>query len=150
MELLLWVVLLVVLVWTFFPRGSGVRFQTYEKEVHPYSGLDPESWKRFLANIKRFETEINTDIEKAADHLYASLENIRDLALGIRRADDAQHQEKLNDIAGRLGYEGEFMINQIAISKGLQFFPKYLNETIVDYPENGPAFIPSTIRNHGQ
>jgi hypothetical protein len=118
--------------------------------VHPYSGLDPESWKRFLANIKRFETDINTDIEKAADYLYASLENIRDLSLGIRRADDAQHQEKLDDIAGRLAYEGEFMINQIAISKGLQFFPKYLNETIVDYPENGPAFIPSTIRSHGQ
>ena len=39
------------------------------------------------------------------------------------------------EIAKELGYEGEFIINQNAISKGIQFFPKYLNESLVDYPD---------------
>jgi hypothetical protein len=74
-------------------------------------------------------------LDEAAKSLYACIENIRDIGLGVRRADDAEHQEKLSTIASELGYEGEFIINQAAIAQGLQFFPKYLNESIVDYPD---------------
>ena len=150
--LLLWGALLVLFLWMFFPvSGPGEKFRAYEAKVHPYSGLDPESWKRFLENMKSFRTFLSaSDLEKSANFLYASLENIRDLSLGIRRADDAQHQEALGALANELGYEGEFVINQIATSKGLQFFPKYLNETLDDYPDDGPAFTPSRVRSHGQ
>jgi len=150
--LLLWVALLVLFLWMFFPiGGQGDRFRKYEKRVHKFSGLDPESWKRFLLNIKTFEVMLRTtDLDGSASALYASLENIRDLGLGIRRSDDGDHQEELNAIANELGYEGEFTINQLALEKGLQFFPKYLNETLDSYPDNGPAFIPSRVRSHGQ
>jgi hypothetical protein len=136
----------------FFPMaGQGEKFRKYSKMIHPYSGLDPDSWARFLVNIKTFETLLNTkDLDGAANALYDSLENIRDLSLGTRRADDGEHQERLAAIANELGYEGEFVINQIAAEKGLQFFPKYLNETLDDYPDDGPAFIPSRVRSHGQ
>jgi hypothetical protein len=135
----LWVVLLAVFLWIFFPMGPVARFKKYKEQVHVYSGLDPESWQRFLTNIQEFEQLASTDrLDESAKSLYACVENIRDLAMGIRRADDAEHQEKLDAIANELGYEGEFIINQTAISKGIQFFPKYLNESLLDYPDARP------------
>jgi hypothetical protein len=116
--------------------GPVARFKKYKEKVHVYSGLDPESWERFLTNIQEFERLASTDqLDDSAKALYTCIENIRDLSMGIRRADDAEHQETLEKIANELGYEGEFIINQTAISKGIQFFPKYLNESLMDYPD---------------
>ncbi len=134
--LLLWVVLLVVFLWIFFPMGPAARFKKYKEQVHPYSGLDPKSWERFLSNIQEFEQLASTDrLDEAAKALYTAVESVRDLGLGVRRADDSEHQEKLEEIARELAYEGEFIINQAAISRGLQFFPKYLNDSLMDYPD---------------
>ena len=139
MKLLLWVVLLVVFLWIFFPMGPVARFKKYKEKVHVYSGLDPKSWERFLINLHEFERLASTDhLDESAKALYAAVENVRDLALGIRRADDAEHQEDLDTIAKQLGYEGEFIINEQANAKGIQFFPKYLNESLVDYPDVRP------------
>jgi hypothetical protein len=89
-----------------------------------------------LSNIQEFEQLASSDrLDEAAKALYAAEESVRDLGLGIRRADDAEHQEKLDGIARELAYEGEFIINQNAISKGIQFFPKYLNDSLMDYPD---------------
>jgi hypothetical protein len=70
--------------------------------------------------------------------------------MGIRTSTDGSIQEELQRIGNSLGFEGEFAINENAVKKGLQFFPKYLNETFDDYPEDGISFIPSTVRSHGQ
>jgi hypothetical protein len=75
--------------------------------------------------------------------LYHSIENIRDLGIGFK--DEAI----LQGIANNLGIEGEIKINETAIKKGLRFFPKYLNESFDDYPEDG-YFIPVTVKSHGQ
>ena len=89
-----------------------------------------------MTNLQEFERLVSTDqLDESAKALYGAVENIRDLALGIRRADDTEYQETLDTIAKELGYEGEFMINEHANAKGIQFFPKYLNESLVDYPD---------------
>ena len=67
-------------------------------------------------------------VDDASEALYAATENIKDLGLGLRRADDSEIQEKLAGMAFQLGYEGEVILNQNAISQGLYFFPRYLNE----------------------
>jgi hypothetical protein len=74
-------------------------------------------------------------VEEASNSLYGAIENVRNISLCVRKSDDTEHQEKLGEIANNLGYEGEYIINQNSISKGLYFFPKYLNESIVDYPD---------------
>jgi len=103
-----------------------------------------------LTNIQLFEQSASNQLDQAAEALYAATENIRDLGLGMRRADDADIQEKLNEIAGRLGYEGETILNKSAIEKGFYFFPRYLNETIIDYPEHVDTRDPGPVRSHGQ
>ena len=92
-----------------------------------------------MTNLQEFERLVSTDqLDESAKALYGAVENVRDLALGIRRADDTEHQEALDTIAKELGYEGEFMINTHANAKGIQFFPKYLNESLADYPDVRP------------
>ena len=116
--------------------------------VHPYSGLDPVSWQRFLDSLHVFEQSASTQIDVATAALYTAVESIRDLALGNRRSDDGQYQDELNLIATNLGLEGEFILNQNAISQGLYFFPRYLNNTFDDYIVN--VGDPGHAKNHGQ
>jgi len=148
--LLLWVVLLLVFLWIFFPTGPGSRFKKYEALVHPYSGLDPTSWQRFLDNLHTFEQLASTRLDDSTEALYAATENIKDLGLGLRRADDADIQEKLAEIAFQLGYEGELILNQNATDQGLYFFPRYLNESLMEYPEYADTRDPGPVRSHGQ
>jgi hypothetical protein len=144
--------------------GPKARFKKYELMVHPYSGLDPVSWRRFLDNLHAFErlasrvgpANASRDLghsranssDDAAGALYTAVESIRDLALGNRRADDGQYQDELNLIATNLGLEGEYILNQNAISQGLHFFPRYLNNTFEDYVVN--VGDPGHAKNHGQ
>ena len=88
-------------------------------------------------NMKTFEFHLGTaSIDKSAAALYRAIENIRNLGLFVERADDSNYAEELQTIAAELGYEGEYMLNQNAMARGLYFFPKYLNETIKDYAED--------------
>jgi hypothetical protein len=82
--------------------------------------------------------------------LYGAIENIRDLGLGLRRADDEQIRDDLGDIARQLGYEGEVILNQNALSQGVYFFPKYLNESLLEYPEYVDTRDPGPVKSHGQ
>ena len=148
--LLLWVVLLVLLWLIFFPIGPQARFKKYEKMVHPYSGLDPVNWNRFLENLHTFEQSASSvGLDEAAAALYEAVEAIRDLGLSLRRADDANIQETLAGIAFQLAIEGETILNQNAISQGTYFFPKYLNDTMLDFPEY-VAKDPGPVKSHGQ
>jgi len=147
--LLLWVVLLVLFFWTFFPMGPKARFKKYEKMVHPYSGLDPVNWSRVLVNIHAFEQLASSQIDDAATALYTAIEAIRDLGLGLRRADDSNIPEELAEISLQLGIEGETILNQNAVSQGIYFFPKYLNDTMLDFPEY-VAENPGPVKSHGQ
>ena len=130
--------------------GPRKTFKKYEHMVHPYSGLDPTNWKRFLENLHEFEQLASTRLDESANALYAATENIRDLGLGLRRADDSDIQEKLAVIASQLGYEGEVILNQNALSKGLYFFPRYLNESLAEYPEYVDTRDPGRVKSHGQ
>ena len=130
--------------------GPRKTFKKYEHMVHPYSGLDPTNWTRFLENLHEFERLASTRLDEAANALYAATENIRDLGLGLRRADDSDIQEKLAVIASQLGYEGEVILNQNALSNGLYFFPRYLNESLAEYPEYVDTRDPGRVKSHGQ
>jgi hypothetical protein len=79
---------------------------------------------------------IKLPIDQRARGLYASIEDVRNLSLGIRRADDHVIQEELEAIANQIGIEGESTLFENARKQGVYFFPKYLNNLIVDEPED--------------
>ena len=129
--------------------GPKARFKKYEKMVHPYSGLDPVNWSRFLDNLREFEQLASSQIDDSATALYTAIEAIRDLGLGLRRADDSNIPEELAGISLQLGIEGETILNQNAVAQGVYFFPKYLNDTMLDFPEY-VAENPGPVKSHGQ
>lgn len=98
----------------------------------------------------------NLPIDQRARGLYASIENVRNLGLGIRRADDHEIQDQLETIANDIGIEGETTLFEQAQKQGVYFFPKYLNnlvpEEIEDVNRTGAAIgnhFPDP-RSHGQ
>jgi hypothetical protein len=97
-------------------------------------------------------------LEKRASNLYYAIEDIRNLGLFIRRADDHEHQENLESIALQLGVEGETTLFAIAQKQGVYFFPKYLNDLAPESSETdvnptgkaiGEGHFPDP-RSHGQ
>jgi len=125
MNLFVWVLLLVLVLWTFFPRPGAGRFWDFELRLHKYSGLDPEEWKCFQKSLKEFDR----GGDPTGRALYQALEHIRNLGLV-----NPNFTEEINAMADRLGYEGEIILNQQAVTNGTVFRPKFLNEVIPDQP----------------
>jgi hypothetical protein len=131
--LLPFIVLLVVLFWIFFPRTTTTHFHSYINEVHPYSGLNPELFYKFVDQVNQFEQYIKVDARKASENLYGAIDTAKDLGLCTQRQDDGDISEKITEITNRMGLEGETMIEQLVYQKGLRFNPKYLNDTLLYY-----------------
>jgi hypothetical protein len=108
------------------------------------------------SHLADFENQ-KASLDQRAGGLYQAIEDVRNLALFIRRADDHEHQEKLESIAVQMGVEGETTLFEIAQKNGLYFFPKYLNDlapedTEPDVSRTGAAIgqhFPDP-RSHGQ
>ena len=153
--MLLWIILLMCLFVILFPTFGGKR-NRFLREVHPYSGLDPQTWELLQSHLSEFENQ-KASLEQRAGGLYHAIEDVRNLALFIRRADDHEHQEKLESIAVQMGVEGETTLFEIAQKNGVYFFPKYLNDlapedTETDVNRTGQAIsghFPDP-RSHGQ
>ena len=87
-------------------------------------------------------------LEKRANGLYNAIEDVRNLALFIRRADDHEHQETLETIAVQMGVEGETTLFELARKNGLYFFPKYLNDLAPEDTEPDVSRTGKAIEGH--
>jgi hypothetical protein len=116
MNILIWMILLVLVLLTFFPRPGVGRFKTFVLEAHPYSGLDPHEWKLFLTELNAFDADPSKTV-----HLYTAIDHLRNLGLM-----NTNYTEAINEISDRLGYEGELVAKVKT--------PKYLNDIISKAP----------------
>jgi len=99
-------------------------------EVHPYSGLSPDMFRQFVANITEVDKFAHVDPARAGHALSNALEAIRELSLYTQRADQVELAEELNRIADRVAYTGEELIQRTSAQMGIRYFPKYLNDII--------------------
>jgi hypothetical protein len=97
--------------------------------------------------MSEFENQ-KASLEKRASGLYNAIEDVRNLALFIRRADDHEHQETLESIAVQMGVEGETTLFELARKSGLYFFPKYLNDLAPDDTEPDVSRTGAAINQH--
>jgi hypothetical protein len=138
-----------------FPTFGGKKSR-FLREVHPYSGLDPQTWELLQKHLTEFENP-KASLEQRAGGLYQAIEDVRNLGLFIRRADDHEHQETLESIAVQMGVEGETTLFELANKNGLYFFPKYLNDLAPEDTETDVNRTGASIdqhfpdpRSHGQ
>ena len=130
-----------------FPTFGGKK-NRFLREVHPYSGLDPETWDLFQKHLTTFE-DSKLSIEVRAAGLYSAVEDVRNLALFIRRSDDHELQDNLEEIATEIGIEGEEKLMHLAKKTGVYFFPKYLNDIVKDSLEDDDGYRSgATVNGH--
>jgi hypothetical protein len=144
--MLLWIILLLCLFVILFPTFGGKKSR-FLREVHPYSGLDPQTWELLQNHLEQYENT-KASLDQRASGLYMAIEDIRNLALFIRRADDHEHQEKLESIAFQLGVEGETTLFALAQKQGVYFFPKYLNDLPSEDTEPDVNLTGAAINGH--
>ena len=132
MDLWLKFLLLIFLFTIFFPYHIPPvePMQRFINEVHPYSGLSPDMFRQFVANIKEVDHWAHLDPARAGRALDQALEAIRELSLYTQRADQVELAEELNHIADRVAYTGEELIQRTSARMGIRYFPKYLNDII--------------------
>ena len=88
-------------------------------------------------------------IEVRAAGLYSAVEDVRNLALFIRRSDDHELQDNLEEIATEIGIEGEEKLMHLAKKTGVYFFPKYLNDIVKDSLEDDDGYRSgATVNGH--
>lgn len=101
---------------------------TIQKKIHKYSGVQPDLYTHYLANINLAKQHI-TDTNKSKMFFYKSLHYLEELAL-YGESGDLDILEDLTYLIQELGYTFEGLLLNSAINNGVRFRPKYLNEKI--------------------
>lgn len=78
--LLVWILLLIALLWIFSPPKQN----PFIKLIHPYSGLAPDVWKRFMAHANAGQNR-------------EAAEAVRELAMW-----SDEHADHINEIADKV------------------------------------------------
>lgn len=95
------------------------------RKAHKYSGIDPDSFNKFLENIKLSIEKID-DPYVSSEHLYRGLDHLEDLAL----YNNYDIHNEIREIITEIAYEIEQRILERSIVLNKPFNPRYLNDKI--------------------
>lgn len=100
-----------------------------KREVHRFSGLNPEEFTAFMASAETFEQLVGkgVDVYVVAGHLYQAIEHAARITSD---APAAHHAEEMNEICRKLGIYGEFLIQQSISGKNVAFRSRYLKDLV--------------------
>jgi len=99
-----------------------------KEEALKYSGINPEEFKLFAQEMKKAEDVLDENKPReAARHLYKSLDHFENL--GTHNNYDVQ--EDIHDVAVRIALATEKRILESALKLGINWTPRYLNNTLV-------------------
>lgn len=99
-----------------------------KEEALKYSGINPEEFKLFAQEMKMAEDVLDEDKPRdAARHLYKALDHFENL--GTHNHYDVQ--EDIHDVAVRIAIATEKRILESALKLGINWTPRYLNNTLI-------------------
>lgn len=96
-------------------------------EALKYSGINPEEFRNFADEMKHAEEHIDKKPRQAAKHLYKALDHFE--SLGTHNNYDVQ--EEIHEIAEKIGVAVERRILESALKLGINWTPRYLNNTLI-------------------
>ena len=111
----------------FIPTTSRVEEDSIKKfklEVHRYSGLNPDTFGRFMNHIEIFENLVEDAPDTATGHLYDAVEEASKLSLYSPTGE----LEQLNDVIMGLAVLGERIALKNAVKKKIAFKTQYLKD----------------------
>jgi hypothetical protein len=106
----------------FTPKVSkqNERLHELKIEAQEFSGLNPELFKEFLNNMTLFEDTLSPI------YLYQAIDSLERMAL-YTTSSSVDAVEVVHEIVKEIGMEGELVILEDSMNKGLSFRPTYLN-----------------------
>lgn len=101
--------------------------KSIKKEVHVYSGLNPDLFSEFLNTSDLMEDTIPVNTELASYYLYRAIDMMQ--TIGLSATGTVSYAlEELNKLSISYGIRAETLILDQALYKGDSFRPIYLNE----------------------
>ena len=133
MLILISVIFLTLLLFTPKVSKQNEKLHELKIEAQEYSGLNPELFKEFLNNMTLFEESLEFP-DLSSKYLYQSIDALEHMAL-YTTSSSLDTVEAVHEIVKQIGAEGELMILESAMNKGLSFRPTYLNNIDDFYTE---------------
>jgi hypothetical protein len=118
--ILLFVIFLTLLLFTPKVSKQNERLHELKIEAQEFSGLNPELFKEFLNNMTLFEDTLSPI------YLYQAIDSLERMAL-YTTSSSVDAVEVVHEIVKEIGMEGELVILEDSMNKGLSFRPTYLN-----------------------
>lgn len=120
MLILLFIIFLTLLLFTPKVSKQNERLHELKIEAQEFSGLNPELFKEFLNNMTLFEDTLSPI------YLYQAIDSLERMAL-YTTSSSVDVVEVVHEIVKEIGMEGELVILEDSMNKGLSFRPTYLN-----------------------
>lgn len=95
------------------------------QKAYKYSGIDPDSFNKFLEHLK-LSTEKIDDPQISAKHLYDGLDYLEDIAL----YNNYDVHDEIREIITELAFEVETRILEKSLELNKPFNPRYLNDRV--------------------
>lgn len=105
-----------------------------QQEALKYSGIHPEEFKKFTQELALAEELTPTKPRQAASHLYRALDHFENL--GTHNHYDVQ--DEIHEVAVRVALLMERRILDSALKLGINWTPRYLNNTLIWYTNDDP------------
>jgi len=118
--ILLFIIFLTLLLFTPKVSKQNERLHELKIEAQEFSGLNPELFKEFLNNMTLFEDTLSPI------YLYQAIDSLERMAL-YTTSSSVDVVEVVHEIVKEIGMEGELVILEDSMNKGLSFRPTYLN-----------------------
>jgi len=118
--ILLFIIFLTLLLFTPKVSKQNERLHELKIEAQEFSGLNPELFKEFLNNMTLFEDTLSPI------YLYQAIDSLERMAL-YTTSSSVDAVEVVHEIVKEIGMEGELVILEDSMNKGLSFRPTYLN-----------------------
>ena len=125
MLLLMLISLLLLIAFLYTPiRSDTDTIIQYKRELQKYSGFQPDLFRESMNFMELFQNSIH-DPEAAAQYLYDAIERAETMKLYA----SPEYHDEIHESAKNMAIEGERLILDSALAKGIFFRTTYLKES---------------------
>lgn len=96
----------------------------HKREIQKYSGFQPELFRESMNFMELFQSNLNNP-EAAAQYLYDAVDRAESMKMYVR----PEHQDELHETIKQMAIDGEHLILESALSKGIFFRTSYLKDS---------------------
>lgn len=115
---------IITIAYVYLTPANMASIQDIIDTVHPYSGVDPESYKKFVDYIHLFRLNI-TNIHEATKYLQDAIVQLNNIQFVLNSSSSGYD---IHQIIDNVKYECDNILSQEASILGISYIPTHLND----------------------